>query len=439
MKKLWIVLKYELKEYFSNKPFLIMTVALAILGAAAMFLPRFFDLSDFTGVQVTQREPETSTQGERELYLYLDEAGILEKEALTAVFPDADWQPVESREEMEALMSGGELSEAGLEETSRTETEDQDAAGQGRVPQAGFVITGETSYEYYVYNKSMNDGNMVMFDQVMGLLYRSRRCAEQGWNLEEIQAMYDVPISVTEQVLNKDSGENFWYCYVLVITVFVMITMYGQMIAVAVTNEKSNRAIEVLVTSTTPNSLLFGKVIAGAVGGVFQVGLILGALLCSYQWNRQIWGGQLDRFLHVPAEVLAAFAVFGLGGYLFYAFLYGAMGALVSKTEDVSKSVGGLMVAVMAVYFVSLIQLTNVDGPVIKVLSFLPFSSYSTMFARIAMGTVAPWEIILSAAILFASIMGVGVVGARIYRMGTLRYGNPIRLTSALKEIRRDK
>ncbi len=132
-------------------------------------------------------------------------------------------------------------------------------------------------------------------------------------------------------------------------------------------------------------------------------------------------------------------SLFGMGGYLFYAFLYGAMGALVSKTEDVSKSSSGLMTVIMVVYFFSLFQLTNVDGPIIKVLSFLPFSSYSTMFARIAMGTVAPWEIVLSAIILIASIFGAGVLGAKLYRMGTLRYGNPIKLSTALKAIRKSE
>ena len=144
-------------------------------------------------------------------------------------------------------------------------------------------------------------------------------------------------------------------------------------------------------------------------------------------------------FLHIPAEVLLAFAFFGLSGYLFYAFLYGAMGALVSKTEDISKTVSGLMMVIMVVYFFSLMQLTNIDGTIIKVLSFLPVSSYSTMFARIAMGTVASWEIIVSFLILVASIFGAGVLGAKIYRMGTLRYGNPISLTKALKDLKKSE
>ena len=219
----------------------------------------------------------------------------------------------------------------------------------------------------------------------------------------------------------------------------MLIVFYGQMIAVAVTNEKSNRSIEVLVTTTTPNSLLFGKVIAGAIASLCQVGIILGAVLLSYQANRSLWGGMLDMVFNIPAEVLISFAFFGLGGYLFYAFLYGAMGALVSKTEDISKSSGGLMMVVMIVYFIALLQLTNVDGIAMKVLSFLPISSYSAMFVRIAMGTVNTWEIIVSFVILVASIFGAGILGAKIYRMGTLRYGNPIKLTAALKDLKKSE
>ena len=417
MKGFGIVLKYELKEYFTNKVFMGLTVALVVLGAAALFLPRFVDMSGFTGGPVAGGAKESGEkevrEGDRPLFLYVDEPGVVQPEVLQEMFPEVDWK------------------EAGDADALRASVEAQDA-------EAGFVVTGPTQYEYYVFNKAMTDHNTSVFEQAMKLFYRMQYSRTKGWDLGEITAMYDVPITVTEQILNKDSGSNYWYCYVLVIIVFMLIVYYGQMIAVSVTSEKSNRAIEVLVTSTSPNSLLFGKVIAGAIGGVFQMGVILAAILLSYQVNRQQWGGMLDMFLHVPAEVLVSFAFFGLGGYLFYAFLFGAMGALVSKTEDISKSVSGLLVVVMGVYFFSLLQLMNIDGPVIRILSFLPISSYSTMFARVAMGSVAVWEIVVSFLILAASIAGTGILGAKLYRMGTLRYGNPIKIGAALKDLRKN-
>lgn len=414
MRKFCIVLQYELKEYFTNKVFMVLTVFLAAVGVVLLFLPRFVDMSGFTGVKVVGggEAQEETDEGEETRLLYVDNAGVVRLEYLEQMFPGVAWE------------------EAADAEALRNSVENQEA-------EAGFVVNGPTEYEYCVFNKSMADHNGAAFEQAMKLFYRMDYCARRGLDLEEITSMYDVPVTVTETVLNKDSGSNYWYCYVLVMVVFMLIVYYGQMIAVSVTNEKSNRAIEVLVTSTTPNSLLFGKVIAGAIGGVFQMGVLLGAVLLAYQANREQWGGMLDMFLHIPAQVILAFTFFGLGGYLFYAFLYGAMGALVSKTEDISKSVSGLMVVIMLVYFFSLAQLTNVDGSVIKILSFLPISSYSTMFARIAMGTVAAWEIILSFLILVVSILGAGIFGAKLYRMGTLRYGNPIKIGNALRDMKK--
>lgn len=415
MRKFGIVLRYELKEYFSNKAFLGLTIFLAALGVILLFLPRFVDMSGFTGVKVVGGEDteEQVSDAERDRFVYVDPAGIVQEEVLRQIFPNSDWQRMESAGALQAAVEEGYT--------------------------AGFDVTGATQYEYYVFNKSMTDRNTILFDQAMRIFYRMDYCARNGLDFAELTAAYEVPVSVTERILNKDSESNYWYCYALIMIVFMLIVYYGQMIAVSVTNEKSNRAIEVLVTSTTPNSLLFGKVIAGAIGSLFQMGVMLGAILLAYQANRAQWGGMLDMFLHIPASVLFAFMLFGLGGYLFYAFLYGAMGALVSKTEDISKSVSGLMVVIMIVYFFSLIQLTDIDGTVIKVLSFLPISSYSTMFARIAMGTVAPWEIIVSFLILVLSILGTGYLGAKIYRMGTLRYGNPIKLGAALKDLKKNR
>ncbi len=418
MKKFLVVLQYELKEYVRNKSFVITTLLFAILGSAALFLPRVIDMSGFLGTQTPSQEEapdqSQSEEADKETMLLYDQAGVMDSEVLDAVFPDAQWESVT---DMETI-------------TSRIEKQEADAA---------FVVKSEKEYDYYVFNKGMYDQDKSLFETALGMSLRKAYCEANGLDFTQLESKVYPSFTANEQVLGKDTTSNYWYCYILVILVFMLIVFYGQMIAVAVTNEKSNRSIEVLVTTTTPNSLLFGKVIAGAIASLCQVGIILGAVLLSYQANRSLWGGMLDMVFNIPAKVLISFAFFGLGGYLFYAFLYGAMGALVSKTEDISKSLGGLMMVVMIVYFIALLQLTNVDGIAMKVLSFLPISSYSAMFVRIAMGTVNTWEIIVSFVILVASIFGAGILGAKIYRMGTLRYGNPIKLTAALKDLKKSE
>lgn len=422
MKKFGIILKYELKEYISSKGFVAFTLLIAILGAVLLCLPRFIDMSDITGVarggdssaESSPSEPQeddTASESSDKYALY-DPKGLMDTQLISQLYGGAQFIKAGSTDDVENMVKDGGVL-------------------------AGFSVLSETEYEYYIFNKEMFDTDSTLFSQCMQMMSRMRYCQEHGLDLNEITNMYEPEISVREQIIGKDTQQSYWYCYALVIIVFMLIMFYGQMIAVSVTTEKSNRAIEVLVTSTTPNSLLFGKVIAGAIAGVLQSGIILGAVLVSYQINRELWGGILDMVLNIPSDVLIVFALFGTLGYLFYAFLFGAMGALVSKTEDVSKSVSGLTMIIMVIYFFSLFQLSNVDGVIIKVLSFLPFSSYTTMFMRIAMGSVALWEIVVSLVILAVSVAGAGLLGAALYRMGTLRYGNPIKLSSALKGLRR--
>lgn len=419
MKKFLLVLGFELKEYMRNKPFVITTIVIALLGAGALFLPNIMDMSKYLSEvpkdSETQMEEEAEEEAEQpEIEYYISDTNqVVPKELISEIFGEGTYEYVDEAEIQEAVES--------------------------EKIKAGFVIRSLDEMDYYVLNKGMMDMESDMMKSALVEAGQMDYCKKHNISYEEWNRISNKEIAVNEKILGKDTESNFWYCYAFEILVFMMIVLYGQMIAVSVTTEKSNRSIEVLVTSTTPTSLLFGKVIAGAIASVVQVGIVLICILGSYQMNREAWGGSLDMLFNIPPEVLATFAFFGLGGFLFYAFLYGAMGALVSKTEDISKAVSGLMIIIMIVYFLSLLQLGNVDGIIIKLLSFLPISSYSAMFARIAMGSVSAIEVIISGVILIASIVAAGWLGALIYRLGTLRYGNPIKLTKILKEIKSDK
>lgn len=418
MRRFLTVYEFELKSYMKNKSFVITTIVLAVLLFGAMFLPRVFDMSDMLGIESAKTEDgkkdtEDKNKEDATRLGLVDEEGLFADLSMLeqAFGDDVNIVKLNDVRELEKAVKKEEIT-------------------------AGFDVKDDLHYEYYVLNREMFDENQAVFEEVLSMMHQQRFCEEQGIDYASFMAEYNAPVDCTEQILGKDAEDNYWYCYALVIVIFMMIILYGVMVATSVTVEKSNRSIEVLVTSIDAKYLLFGKVFAGATAAILQLGLILAAVLGGYAINHTFWGDALDMVLDIPGEVLAAFAVFGIGGFLFYAFLYGAMGALVSKTEDINKTAGTLQMVIMIVYFAVLFQLQNPDGIVMKVCSFLPFSSYSAMFVRIGMGTVAMWEIVVSAVILFASIFGVGWLAAKIYRMGTLRYGNPIKLSAALKNIK---
>ncbi len=412
MKKFGVIFQYELMNYIKNKSYVITTVIIALVAGIIMFVPNFIDIGSVTGENKNDVSDENSGADSDSTILVYDKSGMVtDISFIQNFYPDDAIKKASGENELVDKVKADEVS-------------------------AGFVVNSLTDYDYYVYNQSMTDDNQVVFTQVMTVLNQMVYCQKNGIDYASLTQAFNPQIDCHKNILGKDMGSNYWYCYGLVMIIFMIIIMYGSMVATSVTQEKSNRTMEVLVTSVDTNLLFFAKVLAGAVAALIQSAVMLGTVLISYKINQDKWGGMLNMVLDIPANVLVVFALFGIGGFLFYTFIYGAMGALVSKTEDINKSAGGVQMVIMIVYFITLASLTDVDGIMIKVTSFLPVSSYSAMFARVAMGSVNTWEIVVSFIILVASIVVVGIIGAKIYRMGTLRYGNPIKLSNAFKSIK---
>lgn len=405
MKKLFHVYCFESGNYFKSKSYMLSTILICVLAIAAISLPGLL-----SGKESSKGGSEKEKDNVIAETMAVFDPGNLIPDELIQSYGKAEIKRTENEEEVKKLVTSEEV-------------------------EAGFVIHSIHEYDYYVFNQSMMEDTKELFSELMSTAAKRKYCDDNKLNYEELIQLDQQNIICHENILGKDSRTNYWYSYILVILVFFVIVMYGMMIATSVANEKSNRTVEILVTSTSSSSLLFGKVLAGATAILFQLGLIFASLLGAYHINRDNLGGMLDIVLDIPADVLVTFAVFGLGGFLIYAFMYGALGALVSKIEDLNKSAGTAQMLVMIIYFLVLFQMQEPDGIIMKILSFLPVSSYSAMFIRIAMGTVSTWEIIIAAVILYASVIGMGFVAAKMFRNSTLRYGNPIKLTNALKGL----
>lgn len=423
MKQFLTVLKFELDNYFKNKSFVITTFVLALIIAAVVIVPTM--IPGFLGDEEETAEPGASEEivigdeGDFEeaelqkLGICLGEEANLDAEMVKSIYP-AEWTTYENEADMKEAVEEGKL-------------------------EAGFVIKSPTEVVYVVNDLSMYDYLGDMFSQTLSECYKQQYLMEKGLTAEEIAESESFYVNVTEEVLGKDSGENYWYTYVLVFVVYFLIIFYGQMIATSVTTEKSNRAIEILVTSVNSTSLICGKVLAGAIAGVLQAGIILGSGFASYSFVQEAWDGLLDFLFDIPANVMFVYAVFAILSYLLYAFIFGMLGALVSKTEDISKSSSPVLMLYIASFMIAIFGMTsNSNSIMMKVASYIPFTSGNAMFIRVSMGSVAVWEVIVSAIILGVSCVIAGVLAAKIFRFGTLHYGNPIKFKTALRKIKKD-
>lgn len=404
MKQFFTVLNFELNNYFKNKSYLLTTILISALLIVGLSIPGFFNSSNIF----------SNSDNNKNTILIYDKNNTLDNiDVLKPYFTSLD------------------LESASSESEARDKVENNDV-------NAAFIINSFDDYTYLVCNSDFDDNNQQLYEQAISKVFRDNYLTSQGLNAEEIESLFNIQLNSNVEILGKDSVNNFTYTYALIFIIYFVIIAYGQLIATSITSEKSNRAIEVLVTSTNTNSLIFGKVIAGTIASLIQVGIIIASGLLTYKANSDAWDNKLDMLFNIPNEVLICFALFGLLGFLFYSFIFGTLGALVSKTEDISKSVMPITMIFVVVFMLVMFNLTNVDGTLMKALSYIPFSSLIAMFTRSAMGTVTVIEILISLLILLVSTILTGILASKIYRRATLMYGNPIKLSKALKWIKKD-
>jgi ABC-2 type transport system permease protein len=285
----------------------------------------------------------------------------------------------------------------------------------------------------------MYDMNTDIAVSVLQQVYQMNAMLSHGMTPEQTQNIMGIQITGQVENLGKDQMENFFYTYIMIFALYMVILLYGQMVATNVATEKSSRAMEVLITSAKPTSMMFGKVIASCLAGLMQLVCIFGSALLLYNLNKSYWGDNMmvESIFNIPPELLVYMLVFFILGFLIYAFMFGAVGSTASKLEDINTSVMPITMLFIVAFVVVMSSMGSgsVDNTLMVICSYIPFTSPMSMFTRIAMSTVPWYEIALSIAILIGSTVGVGVLSAKIYRVGVLMYGTTPKIGSILKAV----
>ena len=411
MKQFGKILKFELTYYLKNKIFIGTTLLLVLVIAAVMCWPMY------SGVF---QQDDAADTAELPVMLVASQPG--EDAALIGdVFRQA--------------FPGYEV------RVSQTDVEPLKEAVLSGEAECAFMLEGDDAFTYYVNNLSMYDANAQAAQSAMQRLYQTRALLASGMSAQDASAVMDVSIRATVASLGKNQADNFFYTYAMIFALYMVIMLYGQMVATNVATEKSSRAMEVLITSARPTSMMFGKVLASCLAGFIQIAAVFGSALLLYHINQDYWAGNplVQSLFNIPPELFVYMLIFFVLGFLIYAFLYGALGSTATKLEDINTSTMPLILLFVAAFIVSMMGMSsgNVDSTLMKVCSFVPFTSPMAMFTRIAMSTVPLHEILLSIAILTASSAGIGVLAAKIYRVGVLLYGTTPKIGAILKAIRK--
>lgn len=238
---------------------------------------------------------------------------------------------------------------------------------------------------------------------------------------------------------------------VLVLFIYMFILSYGGMVMQSVMEEKTNRIVEIMVSSVRPFQLMMGKMVGIALAGFVQLivwGLMLGVIMLiasvAFGVNVGLFGGmpeaaaltagaapaapsELDAImtplLNLPLlEMGLMFVLYFIGAYLLYASFFAAVGASVNEQEDSSQFMSPVIILLLFGLYAAIYGIQNPDGPLCFWASLFPLTSPIVMMARIPFG-VPLWQEVLSLALLYLSVAFMVWAAGKIYRVGILMYG----------------
>lgn len=278
----------------------------------------------------------------------------------------------------------------------------------------------------------------------------------------------DAKVNVDAQTINlSEGGEKssnaiamtiigYFCAFMIYISVFI----YGTQVMRGVMEEKTNRIVEVIISSVKPFQLMVGKILGVALVGLTQFMLWILLTIGLFTVGGTLVGDKVERgrqamqnssavaapdqvvktekvkdsamasvlqaveTLNIPL-IVACFLFYFLGGYLLYSALFGAIGAAVDNETETQQFMFPITIPIIGAIAVAQFVIKDPDGALAFWTSMIPFTSPVVMMVRIPFGVPA-WELVLSMVLLVLGFMGTTWLAARIYRVGILMYGKKV-------------
>jgi ABC-2 type transport system permease protein len=269
-------------------------------------------------------------------------------------------------------------------------------------------------------------------DGIRGALTRER-LAGSGMGAAEVTALL-APIHLKTDSSGGGSGTAFGSAYGMFFLMYFVILFYGMNVARSIIEEKTSRVFEVLLATMKSSDMLAGKVIGVGAVGLTQVGIWMLLALAAVEFGTKMIGSNIH-ILPSPGQG-ALFVVFFLLGYLLYSSIAAALGAMTNSEQELQQMQIFLMLPLISCTVVIFNVVTNPDGIIAKVFSFIPFTTPLIMYTRVIVGKPGALAVGGSIVEMAVTIAIVLWFASRIYRVGILMYGKKPNLPEILRWLR---
>ncbi|MCO5184342.1 MAG: ABC transporter permease [Anaerolineae bacterium] len=401
MNKTLLIMRNELRVTLRRRSFLILAFGLPIVSA--VILLAVILINNNAGESEPEPEQATFTEG------YVDPAHQLA------------WLP--------ANIPPGWLEQFPDEASAATALEAGDIRSY-YVIGSDYAETGH--YDYYVNEFgpfSENSGNPRGIEMLLlANLLDNPTLSQRVWQ----------PLNVTVTDLERadeslelgpgTDSDNFlveMFPTLMTLILYMVILIPAGMLVTAITDEKKNRIMEVLMVSITPKQLLNGKFIALAI-----LGLVQAAMWMSVMWIVTRLGGQafsIPEGFEVPLDLLFWAIIFFLGGYAMYGALMAGLGALAPDAKETRGASFMIMLPIIGAYMFMFLIFEVPNGVIAVALSLFPLTAPVAMISRMTVTDVPLWQLVLSATLQAATAIFILRAVARMFRAQALLSGQPVK------------
>ena len=430
MNKILIIIQREFLKRVRTKGFIILTITMPFIMAALVFVPLWLSSIE---------------NDEQQKVAVIDPTGVYAKALKASKSFAFSAQPV-------------------ITEEMRSEDSPYDAV----VAISGDVV--KNNGKVTIYSHKEIPGNMLDYIQskLNETVQKQKLEATGIAGLDKIIDDVQRDVNMKTVKWSKEGDEQASSTYVAIIVggiftllIYIFVITYGGMVMQSVIEEKTNRIIELLVSSVKPFQLMMGKIIGVMLVGIAQMalwGVMLSIIMTvasvgfGVSQAQSIAAGQpmpsptmnmsqdtqelLTAIVNLPyAEIGLMFIIMFVGGYLLYSSFFAATGASINEQEDANQFVVPITMITLFGLYAAMYSIENTDGPLAFWASLFPLTSPIVMMIRIPFG-VPLWQELLSIALLYASAFLMIWIGGKIYRVGILMYGKKPSIKEIIKWMR---
>ena len=411
--KIWLVARREFSVRVKKRSFIVMTILMPFLMAALVLMPMFLAMIK---------------DGDRKTVAVVDNTGLY----APALKSNASYLFVPTEKMTAGMRSDSTDIDAVVHITGNLVDNPAGAAIYSReeIPAdlteyVGAVLTEEARKEKFA-RYDIPGLDAIIADVQQPVAVATIRWTDDG----EQQSMADL-IAATGMLLT--------------FLTYLFVMSYGGMVLQSVAEEKSNRIVELMVSSVRPYQLMMGKIVGIGLVGLFQmlVWAVMLAVIFMGVGAMSDTGVSADSVaeifsavLSLPlVEIVTLFVLYFIGGYLLYASILAACGASVNDAQDSQQFLMPVMVLMLFAFYAGFYGSTNPDGPLAYWCSFIPFTSPIVMMVRVPYG-IPVYEEILSIALLYVSALVLLALSAKVYRTGILMYGKKVSFKEMLRWLK---